>query len=402
MIDEQDLRYWEQTKQSIIDYAKEIGIDKIGFASADPFLTLKERLIEHREKGYESGFEEPDLEKRTNPSLLLEGARSLISIALAYPSKLENPPKSEPGAYRGILCRAAWGVDYHHVLRDKLDKLGKFIQELEPGAKIESMVDTGALSDRAVAERAGVGFVGKNCAVITPEFGSWVYLGELLTNLPLPIDHPIEEGCGDCNICVDACPTGALVQGGQLNAQRCVAFLTQVKDFIPDEFRGKIGNRLYGCDTCQTVCPKNRRINSNHHPEFQPDPEIAKPLLIPLLEMSNKEFKEKFGLSSSSWRGKKPIQRNAILALAHFKDRTAVPHLARLLANDPRPVIRGTAAWALGKIGGADAEAALVRAQETEQVAEVQDEIAKGMKLLAEQSAQGEKQRRQEQQEQLP
>lgn len=377
-----DLQYWEQTKQSIIDYAKEIGIDKIGFASADPFTTLKERLLVHREKGYESGFEEPDLEKRTNPELLLDGARSLISIALAYPSKLKNPPKSEPGAYRGILCRAAWGTDYHHVLRDKLDKLTRFIMELEPGARIESMVDTGALSDRAVAERAGIGFVGKNCAIITPEFGSWVYLGELVTNLPLPSDQPIEEGCGDCNICVDACPTGALIQGGQLDAQRCVAYLTQVKDFIPDEFRGKIGNRLYGCDTCQTVCPKNRRIDNDHHAEFQPDPEIAKPLLIPLLQMSNKEFKEKFGQSSSSWRGKKPIQRNAILALAHFKDRTAVPHLERLLFEDPRPVIRGTAAWALGKIGGEQAQEALISAKAKEASPEVVEEIEKGMSMI--------------------
>ncbi|MFC8684277.1 tRNA epoxyqueuosine(34) reductase QueG [Brevibacillus porteri] len=377
-----DLQYWEQTKQSIIDYAKEIGIDKIGFASADPFTTLKERLLVHREKGYESGFEEPDLEKRTNPELLLDGARSLISIALAYPSKLKNPPKSEPGAYRGILCRAAWGTDYHHVLRDKLDKLTRFIMELEPGARIESMVDTGALSDRAVAERAGIGFVGKNCAIITPEFGSWVYLGELVTNLPLPSDQPIEEGCGDCNICVDACPTGALIQGGQLDAQRCVAYLTQVKDFIPDEFRGKIGNRLYGCDTCQTVCPKNRRIDNDHHAEFQPDPEIAKPLLIPLLQMSNKEFKEKFGQSSSSWRGKKPIQRNAVLALAHFKDRTAVPHLERLLFEDPRPVIRGTAAWALGKIGGEQAQEALISAKAKEASPEVVEEIEKGMSMI--------------------
>lgn len=380
-----DQQYWEQTKQSIIDYATEIGIDKIGFASADPFLTLKERLIQHREKGYESGFEEPDLDKRTEPGLLVEGARSLISIALAYPSKLENPPKSEPGAYRGILCRAAWGTDYHHVLREKLAQLAQFIRELEPGAAIESMVDTGALSDRAVAERAGIGFVGKNCAVITPEFGSWVYLGELVTTLPLPSDQPIEEGCGDCNICVDACPTGALVQGGQLNAQRCIAFLTQVKDFIPDEFRRKIGNRLYGCDTCQTVCPKNRRINVTHHHEFSPDPETAKPLLIPLLEMSNKEFKQRFGLSSSSWRGKKPIQRNAILALAHFKDKSAVPHLVRLLENDPRPVIRGTAAWALGKIGGMEAKAALEAAKEKEESQEVLHEIEKGIGFMAEQ-----------------
>lgn len=371
--------YWEQTKQAIIAYAKEIGIDKIGFASAEPFEDLKERLMEHREKGYESGFEEPDLDKRTQPELLLEGARSLISIALAYPSKLENPPKSEPGAYRGILCRAAWGTDYHHVLRDKLEKLARYITELEPGVKIKSMVDTGALSDRAVAERAGIGWTGKNCAIITPEFGSWVYLGELVTTLPLPPDHPTLEGCGDCNICVDACPTGALVQGGQLDSQRCVAFLTQVKDFIPDEFRGKIGNRLYGCDTCQTVCPKNRGINLTHHAEFRPDPEVAKPLLLPLLEMSNKEFKEKFGLSSSSWRGKKPIQRNAILALAHFKDKSAVPYLIRLLEKDPRPVIRGTAAWALGKIGGEEARAALDLAREREESPEVLGEVEKGL-----------------------
>ncbi|USG64707.1 tRNA epoxyqueuosine(34) reductase QueG [Brevibacillus ruminantium] len=376
--------YWEQTKQAIIRYAEEIGIDKIGFSSADPFLTLKQRLLEHREKGYESGFEEPDLDKRTDPSLSLEGARSLISIALAYPAKLTNPPKSEPGAYRGIMCRAAWGTDYHHVLREKLDKLASFIRQLEPHAQVESMVDTGSLSDRAVAERAGLGWVGKNCALITPEFGSWVYLGEMVTNLPLPPDTPVEEGCGDCNICVDACPTGALVQGGQLDSQKCVAFLTQVKDFIPEQYRAKIGNRLYGCDTCQTVCPKNRGKHFSHHEEFQPDPEIAKPLLRPLLTMSNKEFKQKFGLSSSSWRGKKPIQRNAILALAHFRDRSAVPDLIQLLENDPREVIRGTAAWALGKIGGNEAKDALLQALEKEASGEVLSEVRRGLELLEE------------------
>lgn len=379
-----DNSYWEQTKQAIIDYAKEIGIDKIGFASADPFVELKERLLVHREKGYESGFEEPDLEKRVDPQHSLAGAKSLIAIALAYPSKLENPPKSEPGAYRGILARAAWGTDYHHVLREKLAKLAAFIQELEPASRVESMVDTGALSDRAVAERAGIGWVGKNCAVITPEFGSWVYLGELITDLPLPPDVPVEEGCGDCNLCVDACPTGALVQGGQLNAQRCVAFLTQVKDFIPDEFRAKIGNRLYGCDTCQTVCPKNKGKHFSHQEAFKPDPEVAKPLLLPLLTMGNKEFKEKFGQSSSSWRGKKPIQRNAILALAHFKDRSAVPELIRLMEKDPRPIIRGTAAWALGKIGGDEAKAALESVRCCENSPEVLAEAEKGLAFLRE------------------
>jgi len=381
-----DKTYWEQTKQAIIDYAKEIGIDKIGFASADPFTELRERLLAHREKGYESGFEEPDIEKRIDPQYSLAGAKSLIAIALAYPSKLENPPKSEPGAYRGILARAAWGTDYHHVLREKMEKLTAFIKELEPASQVVSMVDTGALSDRAVAERAGIGWVGKNCAVITPEFGSWVYLGELITDLPLPPDVPVEEGCGDCNLCVDACPTGALVQGGQLNSQRCVAFLTQVKDFIPDEFRAKIGNRLYGCDTCQTVCPKNKGKHFPHQEAFRPDPEIAKPLLLPLLTMGNKEFKEKFGQSSSSWRGKKPIQRNAILALAHFKDRTAVPTLIQLMEKDPRPVIRGTAAWALGKIGGDEAKHALESAKLCENSTEVLTEIEKGLAFLQDES----------------
>jgi epoxyqueuosine reductase len=371
--------YWEQTKQAIIEYAEKIGIDKIGVASADPFVELKQRLLEHREKGYESGFEEPDLDKRTEPERILSGAKSIIAIALAYPSKLENAPKSEPGAYRGMLSRSAWGTDYHQVLREKLDKLAQFIYQLEPNAQIESMVDTGALSDRAVAERAGIGWIGKNCALITPEFGSWVYLGEMVTNLPLPPDTPVEEGCGECNLCVEACPTGALVQGGQLNAQRCVSFLTQVKDFIPDEFRGKIGNRLYGCDTCQVVCPKNKGKHFSHQEAFRPDPEVAKPLLLPLLSMSNKEFKERFGASSASWRGKKPIQRNAILALAHFKDRSAVPDLIRLMENDPRPVIRGTAAWALGKIGGEEAKAALEKAKECEKTTEVLEEVEKGL-----------------------
>ncbi len=378
--------YWEQTKQAIIDYAKTIGIDKIGFASADPFTELKQRLIAHREKGYESGFEEKDLEKRTRPDLTLPAARSLIAIALAYPAKMENPPKSQPGAYRGIFCRASWGVDYHHVLRDKLEKMGQFIRQLEPGAEIASMVDTGALSDRAVAERAGLGWVGKNCALITPEFGSWVYLGELITNLPLPPDTPVEEGCGDCNLCVEACPTGALVQGGQLNAQKCIAYLTQVKELIPEPYRAKIGNRLYGCDTCQMVCPKNRGKNATHHREFAPDPEAAKPLLLPLLTIGNKEFKERFGTTAGAWRGKKPIQRNAIIALAHFKDKDAVPSLIRLLENDPRPVIRGTAAWALGKIGGEEARAALEKARSTESDQSVLEEVNKGLAFFREEA----------------
>src|SRR5699024_4915125 len=134
---------------------------------------------------------------------------------------------------------------------------------------------------------------------------------------------------------------GALVQGGQLNANKCLAFLTQTKDFLPEEYRTKIGTRLYGCDTCQAVCPRNKGIDFHVHKDFEPEREIAKPLLVPMLKMSNREFKEKFGHTAGSWRGKKPLQRNAIIALAHFKDKTATEDLIRTLEEDVRPVIRG-------------------------------------------------------------
>jgi epoxyqueuosine reductase len=372
-------------KNEIIEYSKTIGIDKIGFASADVFTELKERLRRQQELGYQSGFEEPDIEKRTNPSLLLPGAKSIIAIALAYPSKMKNAPRSTKEERRGIFCRASWGKDYHHILRERLQKLEEFILERVPNAQLKSMVDTGELADRAVAERAGIGWSGKNCSIITPEFGSYVYLGEMITNIPFPPDTPIEDRCGTCNKCIEVCPTGALVQGGQLNSQRCIAFLTQTKGFLADEFRTKIGNRLYGCDTCQTVCPENKGKDFHLHPEMEPDPEVVKPKLKPLLHISNREFKERFGSISGSWRGKKPIQRNAILALAHYKDRTAIPDLLKLLKEDSRPVIRGTAAWALGKIGDKSVVGALREAKQTETNEEVLKEIDKGLLLLSEQ-----------------
>lgn len=371
-----------QLKEELIQYANEIGVDKIRFASADTFDSLKDRLILHESLGYLSGFEEPDIEKRTNPALLLPKAKSIVAIALAYPSKMKDAPRSTKDARRGIFCRASWGTDYHVVLKKKLDMLEEFLRSKHEDIRTKSMVDTGELSDRAVAERAGIGFSAKNCMIITPEFGSYVYLAEMITNVPFEPDEKIEDQCGTCNKCVDSCPTGALVNPGQLNSQRCISFLTQTKGFLPDEFRSKIGNRLYGCDTCQTVCPINKGKDFHLHPEMEPDPEIAKPLLKPLLTISNREFKEKYGHVSGSWRGKKPIQRNAILALAHFKDASALPDLVDLMHKDPRPVIRGTAAWAIGKIGDDQQLSELEKALERESDEEAKQEIIKGIELL--------------------
>lgn len=366
-----------QLQQDLRDYAEEIGIDKIGFTTAAPFLELKNRLKRQQELKFQSGFEESDVEKRTTPTLLLERAESIISIAVAYPSKMTDAPKGKKGERRGMFCRASWGTDYHTVLREKLALLEAFLHERLPEVKTRSMVDTGELADRAVAERAGIGWSAKNCSIITPEFGSYVYLGEMITNLPFEPDVPLEDQCGDCTLCLDACPTGALIQGGQLNAQRCIAFLTQTKQPIPEEFRKEIGNRIYGCDTCQTVCPKNKRKYNLEQESFIPEPELVKPLLQPILKLSNRQFKETFGHMSGSWRGKNPIQRNAILALAHFKEVAAIPDIELLLHTDPRPMIRQTCAWALGEIGTEEGRNALERALEQETDEAVLNEIKK-------------------------
>ncbi|MBP2076726.1 tRNA epoxyqueuosine(34) reductase QueG [Oceanobacillus polygoni] len=371
----------EQLKQEIIDYAKEIGIDKIGFASADVFGELRERLRRQQESNYQSGFEKGSLEERTEPQRLLPEAQSIISIAIAYPSRMKDAPRSTKEERRGLFARASWGIDYHVVLRDRLEKLAAFIREKVPDVSNKVMVDTGELSDRAVAERAGIGFSGKNTSIITPEFGSFVYLGEMITNIPFVPDDPIEDSCGDCTKCMDACPTGALVEAGRLNAQRCIAFLTQTKDFLPEEFRTKLGNRLYGCDTCQQVCPRNKGIDSHIHPEFEPEHDLAKPKLVPMLRISNRSFKEDFGHMSGSWRGKKPLQRNALIALGHYKDKTAVPEMIKVMKEDPRPVIRGTAAWALGKIGTEEAFKAIKAAMEKEQDEHVLFEMEKGLEF---------------------
>lgn len=374
----------DKLKTEIINYSKEIGIDKIGFASADIFGELRERLKQQQTLGYASGFEKGTVTERTEPEKLLPEAQSIISIAVAYPSRIINPPKSTKENRRGIFCRASWGTDYHVVLRERLNKLTSFIKEKFPALESKLMVDTGELSDRAVAERAGLGFSGKNTAIITEKFGSFVYLGELITNIPFTPDSPVEDSCGDCTICMDACPTGALVQGGQLNAQRCLAFLTQTKDFVPDEFRNKIGTRIYGCDTCQAVCPRNKQIDFHLHPELEPDPEVAKPKLKPMLRISNRDFRAKFGHLSGFWRGKNPLQRNAMIALAHYKDKTAVDELTAVMNEDIRPVIRGTAAWSLGKIGTDKAHKAIKTAMKKEQDDRVIVEMEKGLKFQRE------------------
>lgn len=334
-------------KKEIIKLSKEIGISKIGFTTADDFDYLEKSLRLAVEEGRNSGFEHKNIEERIKPKLSLASAKTIISIAVAYPHKLKQQPQKT--AYkRGKFTPNSWGLDYHYVLQDKLDRLAKGIEELTADFEYKGMVDTGALVDTAVARRAGIGFIGKNGLVISKEFGSYMFLGELITNLDIEPDQPVDYDCGDCNRCLTACPTSCLIGDGTMNAKRCLSFQTQDKGIMDLEFRKKIKTVIYGCDICQICCPYNKGLDNPLATEI--DPELAHPELLPFLELSNGQFKEKFGHIAGSWRGKNILQRNAIIALANANDRSAIPKLLEIIDKGQNPIHIATAIWALSQL----------------------------------------------------
>ena len=334
-------------KEKIIQLSKELGISKIGFTTADDFAYLEKSLRAGVEEGRTTGFEHKNIEERLDPKLSLASARTIISIALAYPRRLPQQPQKT--AYRrGKITPNSWGLDYHYILQDKLERLARGIEELTADFEYKGMGDTGALVDTAVARRAGIGFIGKNGLVISKEFGSYMFLGELITNLELEPDQPVDYDCGDCNRCVEACPTSCLLGDSTMDARRCLSFQTQDKGMMDLEFRKKIKTVIYGCDICQICCPYNKGIDSP--PVVDIDPDLAQPELIPFLELSNGQFKEKFGLIAGSWRGKNILQRNAIIALANAHDRSAIPKLLEIIDKGQNPIHAATAIWALGEL----------------------------------------------------
>lgn len=377
----------QSLKEQIRKKAYEIGIDKIGFTHAEPFYELEEPIKEQQRKEHHSGFEHKVLKERIYPELIFDQPKSIISIALAYPSKIKNQPKRIRGERRGEFARASWGRDYHYILQDRIDQLVDYMGKLlGKKAKFKSMVDTGELIDVAVAVRAGIGFVGRNGLLITKEFGSYVYLGEIITNISFKPDPPVEYDCGDCSRCIDGCPTQALLGNGQMNAKKCLSYQTQTKNYMPEEYRKSMRHVIYGCDICQIVCPYNQGIDFHLHEDMEPDYERVHPRLEPMLTISNKEFKEEFGQMAGSWRGKKPLQRNAIIALANYRDRRSIPTLLKLIEEDPRPMIRGTAAWAISKMMEQDPNEEIIsflkEASAKEKEAETKDEFAQAIKRL--------------------
>ena len=336
-------------KEEIKKLAADIGISKIGFTKADDFAYLEKSLRLAVAEKRNSGFEHKVIEDRLDPKRSLASAKTIIAIAVAYPHKLSvKPPKTQ--YRRGKITPNSWGVDYHQVLQDKLKRLAEGIEQLCADFSFEhkAMVDTGALVDTAVARRAGIGFIGKNGLVISKEFGSYMYLGELITNLDIEPDQPVDFDCGDCRRCLDACPTSCLIGDGSMNARRCLSFQTQDKGMMALEFRKKIKTVIYGCDICQICCPYNKGIDNP--PASAIDPELAMPELLPFLELTNKSFKEQFGLLAAAWRGKNILQRNAIIALANIHDKSALVKLMEIIDKNNNPVHTATAIWAIGEI----------------------------------------------------
>jgi len=297
----------------------------------------------------------PDrVERRENPARIVPGVRSIICVGLNYyPSVLPADLRRDPS--RGLISNYAWGPDYHDLMTPRLEELAAFIvTEAGRGITYRAYVDTGPVLERAYAAEAGLGFVGKNTCLIHPQVGSWLFLGEILLDLELePTPGRVNVSCGTCRRCLDACPTGALVAPYVLDARRCISYLTiELQGPIPHELRPLIGNWIYGCDVCQAVCPWQRFATPTQERSFHAAaPGRASPVLSDLIDMSEETFRHQYEGMAIFRIGRRRLLRNAVVALGNWRDGQATPVLVRAL-TDVEPLVRGHAAWALGRFGG--------------------------------------------------
>src|SRR5437764_9189908 len=371
---------------TIKEYAYSLGFDTARITSAEA-LPEAERVIRERiAQGLMEGLPWFTAERATvscYPDALLPGAQSIITLAMFYLT--EQPDETQDDVPRGRISRYAWGDDYHEIIKPRLQQFAAWLREYarkEISDDIETrlFVDTGRMVDRAVAQRAGLGWYGKNTNILTKGWGSWVFLAEIVTNLPLQSDDAIKTNCGNCEICLHACPTSALPAPYVLDNTRCISYLTiELRGSIPLELRPLMGNLIFGCDICQQVCPVNKVVERRlglrkadgavsskfesfdfqPHQEFRPRNGIGStPELIPLLSLTEEQFRERFRLSPIRRTKRRGLLRNVCVALGNSGDRQAVPALIGAL-HDDEPLIRSHAAWALGRLGGDQTKQAL-------------------------------------------
>jgi epoxyqueuosine reductase len=369
-------------REQIKAEATALGFDLIGITAAEP-LAHGGRLRAWVAQGFagEMGYMSRDVEKRVDPSHVLPEVRSIIVLGMNY---YTSPAMSEASPGHGWIARYAWGRDYHTVLGEKLKALVAFIRDVERAdVQARWYVDTGPILERELAWRAGLGWPGKNTNLINRRLGSWLFLGAILLNRELVYDAPATAHCGSCTRCLVACPTGALVAPGVLDARRCISYLTiELRGSIPRELRPLMGTHIFGCDICQAVCPWNRKAPMSSEPAFLPRAGFAAPELIPLLRLSDDEFRAQFRNSPVTRAKRRGLLRNVAVALGNLRDLRALPALEAAL-HDAEPLIRSHAAWALGRIGGHGTRQILHAVLSTEGDADVREEIALALTEVA-------------------
>jgi epoxyqueuosine reductase len=288
--------------------------------------------------------------KRASLQATFPWARSVIVCAINY--NTAQPYSTEAGdPKRGWIARYAWSQqDYHDAVLRRLRSVESSVRGALEAVETRCYVDTGPVVERIYAKYAGVGWTGKNTCMIHQKLGSWLYLGVILTSLDLQPDTPAPDRCGSCTRCIDACPTDALIATYQLDANKCISYLTiEKRGVIPEKMRDGMGQQVFGCDICQDVCPWNRKAPATAAPEFQPRAGLVNPALLWLAEMAAPEFQERFRGSPVKRTGRSGLRRNAVIAMGNSADPAFVPPLQKL-AGDEDPVVAEAARWAEKKL----------------------------------------------------
>jgi epoxyqueuosine reductase len=296
-----------------------LGFDLVGIASAEP-----SRYREYFRKWLDDGqagsmaYLNNRFEERADPAAFLPGTQSVICVAINYYTELEPAPAAESGGH-GRVARYALGDDYHELIKDRLYCLADWLRQTTH-CRTRCGVDTVPVMEKELAARAGIGWVGKNTCVINPEIGSWLLLGEILTTLPLPADAPATDHCGSCTRCIDACPTGAIVGPYQLDARRCISYLTiEHRGEIPPDLHAPIGNWLYGCDVCQDVCPHNRRAPATADPALQPRFMSGSLNVEEVLKWTEQDYRSAVKGSAMKRVKLQQLQRNAAIVASNVE-----------------------------------------------------------------------------------
>ena len=316
------------TSDAIKGRARELGFDLCGIARADSYPELS-FLSEWLERGYAAtmGWMHRSAERRADVRNVIPGARSVIVTATLY--NTDRPYSTELAPDVARISRYAWGDDYHDVLKARLDALLGWVRAALPASEVEGFdarayVDTGPVQERVYAQYAGLGWIGKNTCLINPALGSWLFLGEIISTLDLEPDPQGLEQCGTCTRCLEACPTGALVEPGVLDSTRCLSYLTiEHRGDVPLEFRGAIGTHVYGCDICQEVCPYNRPAPVSFDPSWQPRPAFDLPRLAELGNRTDEELRRALKGTPMTRAKVAGLRRNLDIAIGNANDSNA-------------------------------------------------------------------------------